>query len=75
MVKAGMTPRDAILSYTQNTANLLGASKDIGTIQPGRYADIVAVHGDPLKDVTILQNVDFVMKGGDVMKSGGKMLP
>ncbi len=74
MVKAGLTPRDAILTYTQGAANLLGAANDIGTIAPNRFADIVAVKGNPLDDITVLQNVEFVMKGGTVFKSNGKMV-
>jgi imidazolonepropionase-like amidohydrolase len=74
MVKAGMTPMDAIKAGTWNAADLIGDTKDIGSIQPGRYADIVAVQGDPLQDVTVLEHVDFVMKGGAVYKSGGRAL-
>ena len=48
---------------------------DIGTVQTGRYADIVAVNDDPLKDVTALQHVAFVMKGGAVYKENGKIVP
>ncbi len=73
LVKAGLTPMDAIFTGTRNAAELIGAPEDIGSIQTGRYADIVAVDGDPLADITTLQKVDFVMKGGDVMKQDGKM--
>jgi imidazolonepropionase-like amidohydrolase len=72
MVKAGMTPMDAIKAGTWNAADLIGDTKDIGSVQPGRFADIVAVDGDPLKDVTVLEHVQFVMKGGTVYKTGGK---
>jgi imidazolonepropionase-like amidohydrolase len=68
MVRAGMTPMDAILAATSNAADLIGDPKDIGSIQPGRYADIIAVSGDPLQDVTVLEKVRFVMKGGAVYK-------
>ena len=71
MVGAGMSPIDAIMAATHNAADLIGDSKDIGSIQPGRYADIVAVSGDPLGDVTELERVQFVMKGGKVYKQGG----
>jgi imidazolonepropionase-like amidohydrolase len=71
MVDAGMTPADAIMAATHNAADLIGDSKDIGSIQPGRYADIVAVGGDPLNDVTELERVQFVMKGGKVYKKDG----
>ena len=74
MVRAGMTPMDAILAATANAADLIGDTKDIGSIQPGRYADIIAVTGDPLADVKVLENVGFVMKGGVVYKGqpGGR---
>jgi imidazolonepropionase-like amidohydrolase len=68
MVAAGITPMDAIWAATHNAADLIGDSKDIGAVAPGRYADIVAVSGDPLADVTELERVRFVMKGGKVYK-------
>ncbi|WP_298672919.1 amidohydrolase family protein [uncultured Sphingomonas sp.] len=73
LVKAGLTPMDAILAGTRNAAELIGAPQDIGSVQAGRYADIVAVDGDPLADITRLQHVAFVMKGGDVLKKDGKV--
>lgn len=72
MVKAGMTPSDAITAATSSAADLIGDTKDIGSIQAGRYADIIAVAGDPLADVTALEKVAFVMKGGAVYKADGK---
>ena len=72
MVQAGMTPIDAIWAATANAADLIGDAQDIGSVQAGRYADIIAVTGDPLKDVTELERVSFVMKGGVVYKAGGK---
>ena len=71
MVDWGMTPAEAIRSATVTASELLGMQDQVGTIEVGKYADIVAVPGDPLKDVTILQKVDFVMKGG-VVEKGGK---
>lgn len=71
LVSAGMSPADAILAATGSAAALLGASKDVGAIQAGRYADIVAVKGDPLADVSKLQNVFFVMQGGAIVKMRG----
>ncbi len=71
MVGAGMTPMDAIKAATGNAADLLG-SGDVGTLQAGRYADLIAVDGDPLADVRVLETVGFVMKGGTVVKAGGK---
>ena len=75
MVKAGMTPMDAIVAATGSAADLIGDTNDIGSVRPGRYADIVAVDGDPLKDVTVLEHVAFVMKGGTVYKEDGKIVP
>jgi len=72
MVDAGMPPAEAIWAATHNAADLIGDLADIGSIQPGRYADIVAVDGDPLQDVTVLEHVRFVMKGGKVYKAEGK---
>lgn len=68
MVRFGMTPAQAIRTATFNSADLLGRSKDIGTVEAGKFADIIAVDGDPLQDVTKLQNVGFVMKGGVIYK-------
>jgi imidazolonepropionase-like amidohydrolase len=69
MVKLGLTPLQAIQAATVNDADLLGWSDKIGTIEPGKWADIVAVDGDPLADVTTLERVKFVMKGGEVVKN------
>ncbi len=68
MVKYGMTPAQAIRSATFSAADLLGRSKDVGTIEAGKYADIIAVSADPLQDVRALEHVGFVMKGGTVYK-------
>ncbi len=72
MVKAGMTPMDAILAATAGGSDLIGDAQDIGSVQTGRYADIIAVSGDPLADITEMERVQFVMKGGVVYKAGGK---
>ncbi|HEY6970652.1 MAG TPA: amidohydrolase family protein [Candidatus Angelobacter sp.] len=69
MVKYGMTPIQAIRSATSSAAELLGMQNDLGGISAGKYADIVALKGDPLSDITLLQKIDFVMKGGEVFKS------
>jgi imidazolonepropionase-like amidohydrolase len=69
MVKLGLTPLQAIQAATVNAADLLGWSGKVGSLEPGAWADIVAVDGDPLKDVTILERVKFVMKGGEVVKN------
>lgn len=71
MVKYGMTPMQAIQSATSNAADLLGHSDLIGSIKPGKSADLVAVSGDPLQDIKLLENVDFVMKEGKVYKESG----
>jgi imidazolonepropionase-like amidohydrolase len=71
LVKAGLTPMEAISAATHNAADLIGDSADIGSVQPGRFADIVAVAADPLQDVRVLEHIDFVMKGGAVVKMGG----
>jgi imidazolonepropionase-like amidohydrolase len=68
MVKYGMTPIQAIRSATSNAADLLDKSNLLGSLQPGKYADIIAVAGDPLADIRILENVKFVMKEGKIYK-------
>ncbi|MGA2858541.1 MAG: amidohydrolase family protein [Candidatus Sulfotelmatobacter sp.] len=69
MVKLGLTPLQAIQAATINAADLLGWPGKVGTLEPGAWADIVAVDGDPVKDVTTLERVKFVMKGGEVVKN------
>ena len=71
MVKYGMTPMQAVRSATTTAAEMLGMQNDVGGISPGKYADLVAVKGDPLADITLLQKIDFVMKGGEVYKAPG----
>jgi len=68
MVKYGMTPMQAIQSATSNAADLLGKSDLLGSLKPGKYADIIAVSGNPLEDVRLLENVRFVMKEGQIYK-------
>jgi imidazolonepropionase-like amidohydrolase len=75
MTKRGLTPLEAIQAATLNASELLSWSDKVGVLEPGHYADIVAVDGDPLVDITVLQHVKFVMKGGVVVKdnsSAGK---
>jgi len=69
LVRGGMTPIEALRAATVNGAELIGKSQDIGTIETGKFADIVAVDGDPLADITRMEKVVFVMKGGEVYKS------
>jgi imidazolonepropionase-like amidohydrolase len=68
MVRYGMTPMQAIRAATTSAADLIGRSNEFGSIKPGKYADVIAVAGDPLKDVSALENVQFVMKDGVVYK-------
>ena len=70
MVGAGFTPEEAIRSATVVASEHVEMDADIGTIEAGKYADVIAVNADPLKDVTELEDVDFVMKGGIVYKNG-----
>lgn len=69
MVKWGMTPMQAIQAATANAAEALGRQADVGAIAVGRYGDLIAVAGDPLADVSRLQSVAFVMKGGEIVKA------
>jgi imidazolonepropionase-like amidohydrolase len=66
MVKAGMTPGQAIRAATLDAAKLIGWDDKVGTIEPGKFADFIAVQGDPIKDITELERVRFVIKGGEV---------
>lgn len=68
-VKAGMTSLQALQSATTQSAKMLGMEADVGRIQPGKYADIVAVEADPTQDISALRTIDFVMKGGVVYRN------
>ncbi len=72
MIEAGMPAMEAIVSATVSAADLLGASEDLGSIEAGKYADIIAVPGDPLADPDEFGRVHFVMKGGQVYKGAGQ---
>jgi imidazolonepropionase-like amidohydrolase len=69
MVRYGMTPMQAIKSATSVAARLLDQEDSLGTVAPGRYADLIATKGDPLRDITELQRVAFVMKGGVIYRN------
>jgi imidazolonepropionase-like amidohydrolase len=68
MVRYGMTPMQAIQSATSVAAALLDQQEHLGSLEPGRFADVIAVAGDPLRDIAELERVHFVMKGGEVVK-------
>ena len=70
LTKRGLTPLEAIQAATINAAELLSWQEKVGALEPGHYADVIAVEGDPLQDITLLQHVHFVMKGGVVVKDG-----
>ena len=72
LTEGGMSPMDAIFTATRNAANLLGASDRVGSVQPGRYADMVATNGDPLTDIGEFERITFVMKGGIIYRTGGR---
>lgn len=67
-VKLGMTPLAALQSATINAAKLMGWEDRVGAVEKGKFADLIAVAGDPLKDITEMERVQFVMKGGQVFK-------
>jgi imidazolonepropionase-like amidohydrolase len=69
LVRGGLSPLGAIQAATVNAASLLGTAQDTGAIEPGKFADIIAVSGDPLKDIAMMEHVSFVMKGGEVIKN------
>jgi imidazolonepropionase-like amidohydrolase len=70
MVAWGMKPVEALQAATVNGSQLLGLSDQIGSLDPGKFADVVAVSGDPTVDIKAMNSVVFVMKGGEVLKPG-----
>jgi len=64
-----MSPAQAIRAATSSAADLIGRAKDVGTLEAGKFADVIAVTDDPLQNVRALENVGFVMKGGVVVKN------
>ena len=75
LVRGGMTPLQVLQAATINGAELIGMAKDIGSIETGKFADIIAVKADPLRNITAMEQVAFVMKGGAVIKHGVKPRP
>ncbi len=71
MVEAGIPNAYALQAATTHAAELLKQSKNLGSLEVGKYADIIGVKGDPLTDITVMQQVMFVMKGGEIFKQGG----
>jgi imidazolonepropionase-like amidohydrolase len=71
-VKYGMTPAQAIQAATTVAAEMMGWQDLVGSIEKGKFADIIAVAGDPTKDITELERVSFVMKGGQVIRNDAK---
>jgi imidazolonepropionase-like amidohydrolase len=67
--EAGMSHLDALRTATVNTARMLGAEKDLGTLEPGKYADIIALDADPTRNVRALRTLSMVMKGGVVVRN------
>jgi imidazolonepropionase-like amidohydrolase len=69
MTRRGLTPLDALRAATTSAADLIGWPEDVGAVERGKFADLIAVHGDPLADITVLQHVKFVMKGGRIIRN------
>src|SRR5207245_10962935 len=72
LTKRGMPPLEAIRAATLNAAELMNWQDRVGSIEAGKYADFIAVEGDPLSDIAVLRQVEFVMKGGTVVKEIGR---
>jgi imidazolonepropionase-like amidohydrolase len=69
LVASGLTPMQVIVDATRDAATLIGWSDQVGRVAPGLFGDLIAVEGDPLADVTRLEHVAFVMKGGRIFKA------
>ena len=67
MVEAGLSPSDVLQAATRNAAEHLGLAKDLGTLEPGKLADLIIVDGDPLEDISSLHNVKIVVQSGRVV--------
>ena len=72
LIDAGLTPADALFAATRNAADLISMTGTAGCIRAGCFADMIAVNGDPLKDITTMEHVQWVMKGGTVYKRDGQ---
>lgn len=72
LTRAGLTPAEALRAATADAARLLGLEGKIGVIAPGAFADLVAVPGDPTRDISVVEKINFVMKGGEVVKGTGQ---
>jgi imidazolonepropionase-like amidohydrolase len=70
MTDLGMAPADALISATSTDADLLGISQKVGTLEKGKLADVIAMPGDPLSDITATERVSFVMKEGKIIRNG-----
>ena len=75
MVDLGMTPIDALRSATSNDADLLGLAQKLGTLEKGKLADVIAMPGDPMTDITATERVSFVMKEGKIIRQGPSGAP
>jgi imidazolonepropionase-like amidohydrolase len=69
MTRRGLTTLEAIRAATISAADLIGWPDDVGAVEVGKFADLIAVQGDPIADITVLQRVRFVMKGGRIIKN------
>jgi imidazolonepropionase-like amidohydrolase len=67
MVRAGLSPEQAIQAATRNAAQHLGKLDELGTLEPGKLADLIIVDGDPLMDISVIHNIEVVIKGGKVV--------
>jgi imidazolonepropionase-like amidohydrolase len=71
--EAGMTDLQALRTATVEAARMLGAEADLGSVTPGKYADLIAVDGDPTRDVRALRTISWVMKGGEIVRDDAEM--
>ncbi len=67
MVRAGLSPEQVIQAATRNAAEHLGMLDELGTLEPGKFADLIIVDGDPLLDISVIHNIEVVIKGGEIV--------